>query len=297
MFDQRYQTFLVLVATQSYTRTAEQLFITQPAVSQQIHSLEDEISVPLVHYRRPYLTITPAGQQLAAFIQRTQAQSTKLLADLRQPAEQRQISFSTTLSLSEFLAPQLVRVLQDQAQYRTINCRITNTQAALRALQTGKSDFALIEGNFDKRAFGYQVIRHEPFVGIVAADHPLARRTQVTWPDLARYPLIVRELGSGSRDILLHLAQAANVTLADFPQVVTVNHPAAIRQLVLADVGVSFVYRSVVARELAAGQIKLLPLAAGNVEHDLDLVYLRDSFFAADYEALATTLRQTRSGA
>jgi len=292
MFDQRYQTFLVLVATKSYTRTAEQLFITQPAVSQQIHSLEDEVGVPLVTYRRPYLTITPAGHQLAAFIQRTQAQSTKLLNDLRQPQQLRKISFSTTLSLSEFLAPQLVRVLQRQGGYHEINCRITNTQAALRALQSGKSDFALIEGNFDKRAFGYQVIRHEPFVGIVAATHPLAQQSTVSWADLAQYPLIIREQGSGSRDILLHLAQAANVGLADFPQLVTVNHPAAIRQLVLANVGISFVYRSVVAHELAAGQVAVLPLAAGNVEHDLDLVYLKDSFFSADYRALAQQLQR-----
>lgn len=291
MFDQRYQTFLVLVATKSYTRTAEQLFITQPAVSQQIHSLEDQVGVPLVHYQRPYLTITPAGHQLAAFIQRTQAQSQKLLSDLRQPAQQRRISFSTTLSLSEFLAPQLVRVLQQQDRYHEINCRITNTQTALHALQTGKSDFALIEGNFDKRAYGYQVIRHEPFVGIVAADHPLARKTTLSWADLTQYPLIIRELGSGSRDILLHLAQAANVTLADFAQLVTVNHPAAIRQLVLANVGVSFVYRSVVASELHAGLVKELPLPAGQLEHDLDLVYLRDSFFAADYQDLAQKLR------
>ena len=292
MFDQRYHTFLVLVATKSYTRTAEQLFITQPAVSQQIHSLEAEIGVPLVAYRRPYLTITAAGRQLADFIQRTQAQSTRLLDDLRRPHQPRQVSFSTTLSLSEFLAPQLVRVLQHRADYQTINCRITNTQAALKALQSGKSDFALIEGNFDKHAYDYQVIRREPFVGIVAAHHPLAQRDQVTWADLTRYPLIIREQGSGSRDILLHLAQAANVTLADFSQTVTVNHPAAIRQLVLANVGISFVYRSVVAQELAAGTIRELPLTAGRVEHDLDLVYLRESFFAADYQALAQQLHQ-----
>lgn len=291
MFDQRYQTFRVLVATKSYTRTAEELFITQPAVSQQIKSLETEVGVPLVHYQRPYLTITTAGQQLAAFIQRTQAQSTKLLNDLRQPGQQRQLTFSTTLSISEFLAPQLVRVLQAQGSYRQINCQITNTQTALRALQTGTSDFALIEGNFEKHAFDYQVIRHEPFVGIVGATPPLAQLTRVTWADLTNYPLIIREGGSGSRDILLHLAQAANVSLADFPQVITVNHPAAIRQLLLADVGVSFVYRSVVQAELATGQLVELPLASGRLEHDLDLVYVKDSFFAADYAQLAAQLR------
>lgn len=291
MFDQRYQTFRVLVATKSYTKTAEKLFITQPAVSQQIKSLETEVGVPLVHYQRPYLTITPAGQQLAAFIQRTQAQSTKLLNDLRQPAQQRRLTFSTTLSLSEFLAPRLIRLLQNQARYRQINCQITNTQAALQALQAGHSDFALIEGNFEKRAFDYQIIRQEPFVGLVNADSPLAQLETVTWADLTAYPLIIREIGSGSREILVHLAQAANVSLADFSQTITVNHPAAIRQLLLANVGVSFMYRSVVQNELATGKLVTLPLASGRLQHDLDLVYVKNSFFAADYAALAAQLR------
>lgn len=291
MFDQRYQTFLVLVMTKSYTQTAKELFITQPAVSQQIKSLEKDVGVPLVTYRRPYLTITPAGQQLAAFIQRVQAQSTKLLGDLHRPVHQRHVTFSTTLSLSEFLAPQLVRILQERGDYRQISCQITNTQTALHALKTGASDFALIEGNFDKQEFAYKVIRHEPFVGVVAADHPLASLKTVSWNDLTTYPLIIREIGSGSRDILLHLSRAGNVDLADFPQLITVNHPAAIRQLLLANVGVSFVYRSVVAAELASGSIKVLPLAGGRLEHDLDLVYLRDSFFADDYADLAARLR------
>lgn len=296
MLDNRYQTLLVLTQTKSYTQTARQLFITQPAVTQQIKSLEAELQIELVHYQRPHLTITPAGQELAAFVQRVQVQAKRVVTSLQHPQTQRQLTFSTTLSLSEFLAPQLIRTLQEQGDYRTLTCQVTNTQAALAAIDDGTSDFALIEGNFDKTQYDYQIVREEPFVGVVAADNPLAQKSQVSWADLTTTPLLVREAGSGSREILVSLAQAANVTLDEFRQIVTVNNPAAIRQLLVQGAGISFLYRSVVAPELASGQLKILPLPAGHLLHDLDLVYAHDSFFATDYQRWARVLQENEAG-
>ena len=290
MLDHRYQTFLVLATTKSYTQTAQQLYISQPAVSQQIKNLEAELGLELVHYERPHLTITPAGQELAAFIQRVQVQADKVVTTLQHPQKTRQVTFSTTLSLSEFLAPQLITLLQGQ-DYRDINCRVTNTQAALRAIEAGNSDFALIEGNFNKQRYGYEIVRQEPFVGVVATDHPLAQQDAVSWADLTAYPLIVREIGSGSREILENLAYAANVTFAEFPQVVTVNNLAAIREVLLRGSGVSFVYRSVVADALRAGRLKVLPLQAGQLRHDLDLVYPKESYLTPIYQEWAAALR------
>ncbi|WP_341780344.1 LysR family transcriptional regulator [Levilactobacillus sp. HBUAS70063] len=291
MLDHRYQTFLVLATTKSYTQTAQQLYISQPAVSQQIKNLETELNLELVHYERPHLTITPAGLELAAFIQRVQVQADKVVTTLQHPQKTRQVTFSTTLSLSEFLAPQLITLLQQQ-DYRDINCQVTNTQDALRAIAAGTSDFALIEGNFDKQQYGYEIVRQEPFVGVVAADHPLAQQPTVSWADLTAYPLISREVGSGSREILVNLAHAANVTFAEFPQVVTVNNLAAIREILLRGSGVSFVYRSVVADALQAGKLKVLPLQAGQLRHDLDLVYPRESYFAKRYRQWAAALQK-----
>ncbi|CAM2760361.1 LysR family transcriptional regulator [Levilactobacillus brevis] len=292
MLDKRYETLLVLVQTKSYTQTAQRLFITQPAVSQQIKSLEMELNVKLVRYQRPRLTITPAGQELAAFVQRIQVQANKVVTALQHPQVTRQVIFSTTLSLSEFLAPQLIQAIQATQQFRDIQCRVTNTQAALTAIDRGTSDFALIEGNFDKTRYDYQIVREEPFVAVVAANHPLAQQAQVSWADLTAYPLLLRELGSGSREILTNLAQAANVTLAEFSQTVTINNLAAIRQLLLRGAGISFVYRSVVASELTTGKLVTLRLPAGELLHELAVVYARDSFFAADYQRWTQALRQ-----
>ncbi|KRN02059.1 transcriptional regulator [Levilactobacillus senmaizukei DSM 21775 = NBRC 103853] len=288
MLDARYQTFLVLSQTRSYTQTAHRRYITQPAVTQQIKSLEAELGVQLVSYRRPHLTITSAGTELAMFVQRVQVEADKLVTGIRTPQGRQSLTFSTTLSLSEFLAPQLIQTIQTATALRQINCQVTNTRAALAAIDQGNSDFALIEGNFDKQRYDYRVVRQEPFVGVVAATNPLAQKVTVSWRDLVSQPLLIRELGSGSREILVSLAQASNIDLADFKQLITVNNPAAIRQLLLRNVGISFVYRSVVADELATGTLRELPLTP--VVHDLALVYAHNSFFADDYARWAEML-------
>lgn len=242
------------------------------------------MKLKLVEYHRPHLLITPAGLQLADFLQRTNVQAEQLLQQLQTPKKAQKITFSATLSLSEFLVPEIIKKMSAQGDFTKINCRVGNTQQSLAAIKKGQSQFALIEGNFDKSEFDYQVIRSEPFSAVVSKLHPLAKRKSLSWSELLHVPLIVRETGSGSREILASLAYAENISLHDFTQIITVSEPVLIRQLLLQNVGVSFLYHSLIGRQLAQGELVELPLANGRTTHDLYLVYPKGSYFKQDYE-------------
>lgn len=285
MLDHRYHTFLTLVQTGSYTVTAEHLYISQPAVTQQIKSLEREIGVPLVKYHRPHLQITAEGQKLAQFISTIEVQSQQVMQQLRSPKIEREISFAATLSVSDFLVPQLILKLQ-KLGYNRIDCQTANTQAALKKLDEGTSQFALIEGNFDKANYDYRVIRQEPFIGVVSTANELAHKSNLTVPDLLTESLLLREPGSGTRDIFKNFAGSLNIELTDFEQVITVDSPTAIRELLLHNAGISFMYQSLVQDELEAGLLAKLPLKDLQLRHELTLVWIKDSYFAKDYERL-----------
>ncbi|KRL03585.1 transcriptional regulator [Liquorilactobacillus capillatus DSM 19910] len=277
-------TFLVLTQTRSYTKTAEQLYVSQPAVTQQIQRLEEKLGLKLVYYHRPKLKITPAGEELANFLQRTRVQANQVLERIQTPNKFQEINFSTTRSLSEILAPRLIKEIAVQDAFRKISCHVGNTKQALAAVKTGSSQFALVEGNFDKQKFDYQVIRAEPFVAVASCKHPLVQRKSLTWSDLAKETLLVREDGSGSREILASLARAENVSLDDFEHLIVISEPLLIRQLLLEGVGVSFLYRSLVKEQLRKGQLLELPMMEnGQTTHDLYLVYAKDSYFKKDY--------------
>lgn len=285
MLDHRYHTFLTLVQTGSYTVTAEQLYISQPAVTQQIKSLEREVGVPLVTYHRPNLRITAEGQKLAQFISTIEVQSKQVMQQLRTPKIEKSISFAATLSVSDFLVPQLILKLQ-QLGYTRIDCQTANTKAALKKVDDGTSQFALIEGNFDKDNYDYRVIRQEPFIGVASVANQLVNQTNLTVPELRSESLLLREPGSGTRDIFKNFAGSLNIELTDFQQVITVDSPTAIRQLLLHNAGISFMYQSLVQDEIQAGLLAKLPLQDLQLQHELALVWIKDSYFASTYQDL-----------
>ncbi|MDN7146238.1 LysR family transcriptional regulator [Liquorilactobacillus mali] len=284
MISQEYQTFLVLSQTLSYTKTAHQLFISQPAVTQQIQRLETSLNLKLVIYKRPKLSLTHAGEQLAAFLTRTQAQAVKVLNNLQNDNQKQEISFGITRSLSEVIGKKMISIMLNKVNFTAIKCVAGNTTSILAQISNGTIDFGIVEGNFDKHTFSYHIIRNEPFIPLVSCTHPLARKKSVTWNDLLSYPLIIREEGSGSREILTSLAQKENISLTDFSQLLTISEPTLLRQLVKKGVGISFLYKILVENDLKQGILKQLPLPRGVVEHELYFVYAKESFFASDYQ-------------
>ncbi|ULQ49192.1 LysR substrate-binding domain-containing protein [Liquorilactobacillus nagelii] len=292
MITAEYQTFLILSETLSYTKTAAKLFISQPAVTQQIQRLENQLEIKLVDYQRPYLKLTPAGEKLAVFLTRMRSQTTQLMEILQDDHQKHEIQFGITRSLGEVFGSQLIELLQLKNDLQKISCLAENTQHILQQIELGKMDFGIIEGNFNKAKFSYHILSQEEFIPICSPTHPLARKKIVSWNELAAYPLLIREPGSGSRTLLTALAQKENISLNDFKQLITISEPTLIRQLVCAGSGISFLYRLLIKKELAAGTIKQLPLERGTIAHDLYFIYAKENYFAQQYFKWFTELKQ-----
>lgn len=289
MLDKRYQTLDLIAQTRSFTKAAEKLFITQPAVSQQIRSLETELGFPLITKVHNHIEMTPAGQSLADYAHQVQLESTKVLKQVHSTTDQRPIRLGCTLSLSSSMLPQLVTQLSTMSPL--ITTQVANTGAILSALRNGTIDFGLVEGNFNKEEFDAIHILDEPFVGVTSAHHPLARLPHVTLDDLIDVPLLIRESGSGTRNIFANWLATQNYRVHDFHQIIEIGNPSPIIKLLLSGFGVSFMYRSLVHHELKNGQLIELPVTDFSIQHPINLVYLKDSYFVEDYQQIATLIQ------
>ncbi|GEP19848.1 LysR family transcriptional regulator [Pediococcus argentinicus] len=288
MLDKRYLAFTKLVQTQSYTKTAELMFVTQSAVSQQIKTLENDLGIKLVEYHQPNLTITQQGLALADFINRQSVQEQQLLTDLRSTEAPTEIIFGATHSLAISLAPRLIAQLQEN--FSKVECRVDNTTAILNKIDQGDLQFALLEGNFDRQKYDSIVIKKEAFIAVSSSKNPLVDRNSLNVQDLLHETLILRENGSGTRDIFSDWAQSQNISLSDFEKSIEINEPTSILNLVEQNVGISFMYESLSAMELKSGSLKQLQLPSLNLVRDISLVYLKDSYFANQYQDLAQEL-------
>lgn len=283
LLDPKIKTFYTVAQYMSYTQAAEALYISQPAVSQQIKTLETDLNLRLFTYENRKLKLTPAGNTLFTFTKSLNSQTNKMFTLLHNQTPKKEINFAATQSVSEFLVPTFLKKLATNHDYHKIKCTVANTQTSLTALRNGHVDFAIIEGNFDKKEFSVHQITKEPFIAVVSPKLGFSLTKQYQLTDLLVYPIITREEGSGSHEIFKSIINAQNISVADFAEIIQVGSPSLIRQLLLDQVGISFIYQSMVQKELTTQTLMKINLTDINVHHDIYFVYLKDSYFESQY--------------
>ena len=172
MLDFRVETFLTVCQTKNFTRAAQLLHITQPAVSQHIHALEEQYGTKLFRYEGKQLFLTPAGQLLQQTAATMRHDAQHLEQDIRQLSSRREIHFGATLTVGEYIMPvPLERLL---AREPDIQLRMTaaNTADLLRLLDQGEIDFAIVEGFFSKQAYDSLTYRRERYLPVCAPGYP-----------------------------------------------------------------------------------------------------------------------------
>lgn len=296
MQDFRVKTFLTVCRTMNYTRAAEELALTQPAVSQHITYLEREYGAKLFAYHHKKLELTPAGRVLRDGLA-TMAHDDMLLhervGEVAHGAAVK-LRIGMTLTAGEYVvASPLARYLAARPDVH-VAVRSGGTQHLLELLDDGAIDCAFVEGLFDKARYASRPFSSERLVPICAADHvfPAPPRTM---EDLLGERLILREEGSGSRNVLTHALAQRNLSPASFADHFVVESLDIIKIFVQADLGTSFVYEAAVQREVQEGTLRIIPLTDAGIFHDISFVYLRDSLYEQDMEDLFAALSASNS--
>lgn len=282
MLDPKLHTFLVLCETMHYTRAAQRLCVTQPAVTHQIRALEEHYGCRLFSYEGKTLRLTEAGVRLREMARSLAYNSRKMEQAMAIPAP-RVLRVGATKTIGEFvIAPLISRFLRRHPE-GTVSLTVENTRALLRALEEGRLDFALVEGFFDRERYAVRLYRRESFFGVCAPEHPLAGRT-VPLAEVLGERLLVREAGSGTRAILEAALRQNHCTLRSFSGVVEISDFSTIKSLAVENLGVSFLYAPVVERELASGKLARFDLAGQALSGAFHFVWLRDDLFAGEWE-------------
>jgi DNA-binding transcriptional LysR family regulator len=292
MLDFRHRTFLALCRIRSYTKTAQALNLTQPAVSQHIKALEVHYGSPLFLYANKTLTLTEHGRLLYEYASRISADSDILAETLRKKdLAQPRLEFGATLSIGQYIMPSILRQVLSENPATSVSMLVENTAHLLQQLEQGEIQFALIEGLFDKSQYHSELFALEPFVGVCSQDSPLAHR-RASLAELTGSPLIVREQGSGTREIFEHLLHGYNLSISSFAKVTEIGNMEAIKELVKDGLGITFLYQAAVREELAAGSLQQLRVTDMEVQHELNFVFLKNSLHAADFLAWFHTFRR-----
>jgi DNA-binding transcriptional LysR family regulator len=286
--------FYISGKKQSFSAAAEELLLTQPAVTMQVRQLEAYFNLQLFHRHGKRIELTEAGKILFRHAQKIFDQAALAERAIWEftDMEAGTLKIGTTKTYAKHLMPSLISAYQER--YPGIHVILSEGSSAEIAgsLIVQKNEVGLIA----KASYPPQLkvisYRREELVLILGRNHPLTRLRKISLKELAREPLILREKGSGTRDIILEKYREARVK----PPILTeADNVDFIKELVETGKGISFVVGSALRDELKRRTLKTRTLAEGPIFLNADIVYLKNRSLSPSAQAFLKLL-QVREG-
>lgn len=290
MLDFRIETFLSVCRHMSFTAASEELHITQPAVSQHIRFLEKAYGCPLFVRDGKRITLTPAGEVLLRTMGTLRNDQRALVRRMQEAGgERKTLVFGVTRTIGEYaVLPALSDYLKAHPDVN-VRVRYGNTHTLVDLLHAGDIDFALVEGYVSLEDFDTLVDRVEPYLPVCAANHVFQRPVS-SLRDLLDERLLIREEGSGTREILEKYLSVFNLSLSDFPHYAQVENMHSIVGLLVQDCGITFLYQAAVQDLLEQGKVKVIPISDFQMHHEFTFIWSKNSCFAQEYQDICHQL-------
>lgn len=289
MLDFRVETFLTVCETMNFTKAAKLMHITQPAVSQHISALENQIGAKLFTYEGKQLVLTEAGTLFMQAATTMRHDALKLMDMINEKTSRKVLHFGATLTIGEYLMPEMLLDLLKREPDIQLRMFVSNTEKLIHMLDQGDIDFAIVEGFFTKAAYESIVYRHERFLPVCAADYEFSKPA-VYLQDLLSERLLIREAGSGTREMLERTLKEKNLTLNDFRHIIELGNLNTIKSMVCAGAGISFFYQPVVQRELDQGILKEIKLKDFSMTHEFAFLWRKNSIYKDVYREIYSLL-------
>ncbi len=271
--------FSAVAEHQSYTDAAKKLFLTQPAVSMQIKQLEDFVGMPLFERVGKQVGLTEAGQELlhyAKSIQHQMDEAALLLSELK--GVERGRLHLTMASTANYFAPQLIAAFKHEYPRADIILDVTNRSGLVDAVEHNRTDMAIM----GKPPSGHHLVgipfMDNPLVVIAAPTHPLVKQQPIVLSDLADEPFIVREPDSGTRMAVDRFFNRHNLELIAGMEM---NRSEAIKQAVMAELGLGIVSLHTIEMELALKRLVVLEVEDFPIKRQWHIVHREGKRFAA----------------
>ena len=262
MADRRLQVFHSVAKHLSFTKAAEQLFMTQPAVTFQVKQLEEHFNTRLFERKRGGISLTPAGELVLGYAEKILALSSEM--DTRVGELTGEVSgpllLGASMTIAEFILPRILGEFkalhpQVQTQMSVANSEIIENRVADLSLDVG-----LVESPSHSPSVVTEVCCDDELVVICSRGHRLANSGGVTPEDVLAEPIISRESGSGTREFADNYFRDCNVAPDELNIVMELGSPEAIKGVVETGVGVAIMSRATVVKELQLGTLVALPL-------------------------------------
>ncbi len=279
MIDPKITTFIWAAKLNSFTKAAEMLNLTQPAVTQHIKQLEGYYKVKLFKKVGRQIYLTEEGELLLKYAKEIEANSLFIERTLNnKSALNKRYNVGTTLTIGEFVLPDMLGQYKRQHENIDVIVHVHNTDENLKRLTSGELDLSIVEGLFDKNRFKYKKMRDDELVLVASPVSDFARKEEVSLEDVAYSgKLILREKGSGTRMVFENKMSDMGLSLTDLKVYMEVGSIGAIKSLVQANLGYTVVSMEAVRKEVMDGTLVIVPIQGLKIMREFNFIYMNMS--------------------
>jgi DNA-binding transcriptional LysR family regulator len=260
----------------SFRKAAEELYLTQPAVSLQIKALEEDLGVQLFDRAGSHIALTKAGDKLLGFAIQVGAllrqAEHEIAASCGEHAGRLALGASTTIA--QYVLPRLIGDFRHEYPRVQATLISGNTEQIVSAVAHQEVGLGFIEGPAHSREVKTEPFLIDQLVFIVPAAHEWADRASVSCSEIASMPLLMRERGSGTRSVVEDALERQKVKLSQLQIVMELDSTEAIKSAVEAGLGAGFVSRWAIAKDARVGNsLKIVEIDGVRIRRDFLLAY------------------------
>ncbi|MBN8824665.1 MULTISPECIES: LysR family transcriptional regulator [unclassified Spirosoma] len=277
MLSFRLNVFYTVAKRLSFTKAAAELYVTQPAVTKHIQELEHQFGTALFDRRGNQISLTAAGNILLRHAETIMATYRQLEFDMNAlKGESRgslRVGASTTVA--QYVIPPVLARFHEQSADVAISLLSGNTEQIEQQLLNDEIDLGLVEGRTHHSDIRYTPFVKDELVLICRADHPLANRDEITLDELRAVPIVLRERGSGSLEVIEHALRGVGIRLSDLTVEMHLGSTESIKSYLSNSRCMAFISVFAVQQELQAGTLKVLDVQGLTIERDLYSIQLQ----------------------
>lgn len=271
----RYEVFYEVASRLSFSKAAEVLYISQPAVSKQIKGLENEIGIPLFARKGNRIDLTSSGTKLYNYLQKAKVIQRQIQSDIdiikNQWTAKGELKIGASTTISLYVMPKVLSVFRKRFPQVKILLINRNSENVLKALVNQEIDLAIIEAHHQINSVQHVHFMKDEIIPVCCMNSPYARG-EIKVKDLMEIPLALRERGSGTLAFLTKALTNHQLKQADLNIIARLGGTEALKNYLLEDESVGFLSRLSVQKELGEQTLREIKIKGLQIERSFNFV-------------------------
>ena len=253
MADRRLQVFYTVARLLSFTKAAETLHMTQPAVTFQVRQLEDYFNTRLFDRTHNRVTLTEVGRKAYEYAERIFELYTEMEDAVKEMTGDVSgaLTIGASTTIAEYMLPGLLRSYRDKHPSVNLRLKVSNSEGIISMVENSMIDLGIVESPVTNKNLLVEVCRVDQLVVVVPPKHPIAQKDSITMEELIQHPFICREEGSGTREVIMEYMIKMGLDRNGLNVCLELGSLESIKGAVEAGMGISILSHATIAKEIS----------------------------------------------